>query len=246
MLHDLEYLATISALTNKGYSYPRAELDLMWKQILLNQFHDVLPGSSIGEVFKDAVDLYKGVEKKYKKLLADLPFTNEKKSDSSSIIINNTLGWERKGVIALDNKGQSASKKRRVSTDSDLTQIDSFGQTLAFMEVGGYGYTVYKPITCPHHAHAFKKGQLHWLKNKIVSAAFDYEGRMTQLHLHGDDRNAISKDYHGNQFVIFDDIPLFWDAWDVMDYHLETRKPINEKLQHVKILDEGPLRASLE
>ncbi|VDI17535.1 alpha-mannosidase [Mytilus galloprovincialis] len=59
-------------------------------------------------------------------------------------------------------------------------------------------------------------------------------------------RNAISKDYHGNQFVIFDDIPLFWDAWDVMDYHLETRKPINEKLQHVKILDEGPLRASLE
>lgn len=71
-----------------------------------------------------------GVEKKYKKLLADVPFTNEKKSDSSSIIINNTLGWERKGVIALDNKGQSANKKRRVSTDSDLTQIDSFGQTL--------------------------------------------------------------------------------------------------------------------
>ncbi|XP_063403459.1 alpha-mannosidase 2C1-like [Mytilus trossulus] len=246
MLHNLEYLAAISALTSKGYSYPRAELDLMWKQILLNQFHDVLPGSSIGEVFKDAVDLYKDVEKKYKKLLSEVPFTNEKKSDNSSIIIHNTLGWERKGVIALDNKGQSASKKRRVSSDSDLTQIDSFGQTLAFMEVGGYGYTVYKPIACQHHTHAFKKGQLHWLKNKVVSAAFDYEGRMTQLHLHGVERNAISKDYHGNQFVIFDDIPLFWDAWDVMDYHLETRKPINEKLQHVKILDEGPLRASLE
>ena len=28
----------------------------------------------------------------------------------------------------------------------------------------------------------------------------------------------------GNQFVIFDDIPLFWDAWDVMEYHVETRK----------------------
>ncbi|CAG2231763.1 MAN2C1 [Mytilus edulis] len=106
--------------------------------------------------------------------------------------------------------------------------------------------TQYKPIACPHHTHAYKKGQLHWLKNKVVSAAFDYEGRMTQLHLHGDDRNAISKDYHGNQFVIFDDIPLFWDAWDVMDYHLETRKPISEKLQHVKILDEGPLRLQLE
>lgn len=29
-----------------------------------------------------------------------------------------------------------------------------------------------------------------------------------------------------NQFVIFDDVPIYWDAWDVMDYHLETRKPL--------------------
>ena len=36
-------------------------------------------------------------------------------------------------------------------------------------------------------------------------------------------RNAIVPGRHGNQFVIFDDVPLFWDAWDVMDYHLETR-----------------------
>ena len=28
---------------------------------------------------------------------------------------------------------------------------------------------------------------------------------------------------YGNQLVIFDDVPLYWDAWDVMDYHLETR-----------------------
>lgn len=27
----------------------------------------------------------------------------------------------------------------------------------------------------------------------------------------------------GNQFVMFDDVPLYWDAWDVMDYHLQTR-----------------------
>jgi len=36
-------------------------------------------------------------------------------------------------------------------------------------------------------------------------------------------RNIIASNCYGNQFVIFDDVPLFWDAWDVMDYHLETR-----------------------
>ena len=90
------------------------------------------------------------------------------------------------------------------------------------------------------------QGDLYWLKNRGVSAAFDKVGRMIQLHLHGSERNAISKNHYGNQFVIFDDIPLFWDAWDVMDYHLETRKPLSEAMQHVKILDEGPIRASLE
>ncbi len=36
-------------------------------------------------------------------------------------------------------------------------------------------------------------------------------------------REAVSEGEHLNQMVIFDDIPLYWDAWDVMDYHLETR-----------------------
>ena len=36
-------------------------------------------------------------------------------------------------------------------------------------------------------------------------------------------RNAVADGCLANQLVLFDDVPLFWDAWDVMDYHLETR-----------------------
>lgn len=36
-------------------------------------------------------------------------------------------------------------------------------------------------------------------------------------------REALSDGCRGNQFVVFDDVPLYWDAWDVMDYHLQTR-----------------------
>ncbi len=49
----------------------------------------------------------------------------------------------------------------------------------------------------------------------------------------------------GNQFVIFDDVPLFWDAWDVMEYHLETRKPLGSQ-EKASIMENGPLRASLK
>lgn len=38
-----------------------------------------------------------------------------------------------------------------------------------------------------------------------------------------DFRETISEGCFGNQFALFDDVPLYWDAWDVMDYHLQTR-----------------------
>ena len=48
-LHDAEFLA--AALVS---DYPRAELDRLWRLLLLNQFHDILPGSSIREVVEEA------------------------------------------------------------------------------------------------------------------------------------------------------------------------------------------------
>jgi alpha-mannosidase len=54
MLKDLEYLATLASIHSKGYTYPKKELDEMWENVLLCQFHDVLPGSSIEMVYDDA------------------------------------------------------------------------------------------------------------------------------------------------------------------------------------------------
>lgn len=49
LLHDAELLACA-----RGGAYPRAELDRLWKLLLLQQFHDILPGSSIRLVYEDA------------------------------------------------------------------------------------------------------------------------------------------------------------------------------------------------
>uniref|UniRef100_A0AAZ3NXT0 alpha-mannosidase n=1 Tax=Oncorhynchus tshawytscha TaxID=74940 RepID=A0AAZ3NXT0_ONCTS len=58
-------------------------------------------------------------------------------------------------------------------------------------------------------------------------------------------REAISHGCSGNQFVLFDDVPLYWDAWDVMDYHLQTRKPVVEVVSPVQIASPGGLRGSV-
>jgi alpha-mannosidase len=59
MLRDIEYLATLATVKNgfgkKGsYKYPKKDIDDMWENVLLCQFHDCLPGSSIEMCYDDS------------------------------------------------------------------------------------------------------------------------------------------------------------------------------------------------
>lgn len=53
------------------------------------------------------------------------------------------------------------------------------------------------------------------------------DGCITSLYDRVNDRETIEKGGKANKFVIFDDIPLFWEAWDVEVYHLETRRELS-------------------
>ena len=58
MLRVVEYLCAVASIKNPGYVYPREELDRIWKTLLLNQFHDILPGSAIAWVHRQAREEY--------------------------------------------------------------------------------------------------------------------------------------------------------------------------------------------
>ena len=54
LLRTVEYLGAAAVLSDPEYVYPREELDRIWKTLLLNQFHDILPGSAIAWVHRQA------------------------------------------------------------------------------------------------------------------------------------------------------------------------------------------------
>ncbi|GEC02832.1 alpha-mannosidase [Streptomyces spinoverrucosus] len=57
LLHEAELWAATAAV-RAGFSYPYEELDRIWKTVLLHQFHDILPGSSIAWVHREARATY--------------------------------------------------------------------------------------------------------------------------------------------------------------------------------------------
>ena len=80
LLHDVEFLSAIASKSANGnsrgathprFSYPTNELDRLWKILLLNQFHDILPGSSITLVYEDSKEQYADIRKSGDKLRTD-------------------------------------------------------------------------------------------------------------------------------------------------------------------------------
>ena len=53
-LHDAEFLASLASVLDSHYEYPAATLRHAWELVCLNQFHDIIPGSSIGPVYVES------------------------------------------------------------------------------------------------------------------------------------------------------------------------------------------------
>ena len=58
MMADAEFYSVLANGLGNGYEYPEKELEKNWKLLLLNQFHDILPGSSIKDVYEDSAVQY--------------------------------------------------------------------------------------------------------------------------------------------------------------------------------------------
>ncbi|KAH3736880.1 hypothetical protein DPMN_043455, partial [Dreissena polymorpha] len=256
-LHDVEFVHSVAFALNKEHSYPHESLDKLWKLLLLNQFHDVLPGSSIGMVYEDAHKYYNEIMVTGENLFTNGCHAVTKQPDSEADstkghLIWNTQSFDRSEVVTIPTKGQQEgplNKKQKTSKSemSDAPQTDRDGNALYYVNIDSYGFRAltkqtlsFKSVTIEKKANYFK------LQNSHLTAHVDRQGRVVEMYMAGSDRNAIDPTYPANQFVLYDDVPLYWDAWDVMDYHMETGKPVQTVISEAEIIEKGPLRASLK
>ena len=94
---DLELLSLLAK--KKGISYPKETLERMWKVILLNQFHDILPGSAIHEVYEVSKKEYEELLCKAHELIGER--TKALAGEGDGITVFNTLGFVRDDVVTL-------------------------------------------------------------------------------------------------------------------------------------------------
>ncbi|KAI5117584.1 hypothetical protein M0805_004579 [Coniferiporia weirii] len=264
LLRDIELVATLaSVLHPKKYTYPRQQIDELWEKVLLCQFHDVLPGSSIGMVYEDAEVYYAEVAKKGRALfnealsillhpaasialspsdptpLAALPKPRPGAGPGSVVAFNTTM-FARRDVVQVPLAGTGGS--RLCAAVVQAAEDGKTGYALVQAE-HGLGLASLRGMFADCSAasvHTTGSGDFT-LRNDLVEMTIS-GGRITSLLDKKIGRELIAQGESGGM-VIFEDRPGYWDAWDVEIHHLEKRTPL--AFSDVKIVAKGPLRAAV-
>ncbi|KAG6013834.1 hypothetical protein E4U54_006266 [Claviceps lovelessii] len=226
LLRAIEQLATIASIEKSGYKYPSADIDGMWEKVLLCQFHDCLPGSSIEMCYDESDKFYAEVfntgEKLLKELYSSLGASVVQPSCVHESVVVNTLPWHRKEIIEV-----SETEVGVACGDGHMLPLRPF--------------RIEQDKNEPH-VTVTVNGNVFVLQNEQLRVVVE-NGCITSLYDLAHDREVVEKGGKANKFVIFDDIPLFWEAWDVEVYHLDTRREL--EYGQTRIHESKPHRITL-
>lgn len=237
-LMDLELLGVLSA---DGVAYPVKELDQMWKLVLLNQFHDILPGSSIEEV-------YEVTKAEYAQLAAQLDeMTCERTKaiagEGDAITIFNTTGKIRNDVVNLGDMDAAAI------ADSNGTiwpvQKTADGSVAYVENLPSKGYQSFVPADTADAASPFILHGDHELETPFYRIRLDAQGMFTSIYDKENDREVIQEGQRANLMRMYEDKPIYFDNWDIDIFYTEKFWDI-DNVERMEWTELGPVRAALE
>ena len=212
-LRNAELLASIS-----GIPYPAAELEAAWKTLLLNQFHDILPGSSIDWVY----------EENHRDLEGVIATANAICESCMRVLAS----WSAGSAITVFNPNSH-----------ERTELIDIGGTLFPVSLPACGYAELDPAEPRAMPAAVSAGERH-IENEHLRVEWDASGCLVSIHDKTANREVLAAGARGNLFQLHVDDPKLWDAWDIDIEYRDSVTDITD-LESVDVVDKGPLRASV-
>jgi alpha-mannosidase len=235
LLHDAEALASIQHLLQ--FAYPQDVLHAAWETVLLHQFHDILPGSSIRDVYEDAERDYARMQETVSgvvdETLATLAQHIRYDEDMQGFAVFNTIGATLGGPVDVTLPGRGPVEIVGPSGRIRPFQwLDSEKRRALLIPdtVPGYGHKAYIVRPAAHDGigpvtHAVTATS-NRLENNLLRAEFDPKGNLIRLYDLENFRDVLVPDAVGNQLWAYVDRPHQWDAWDVESYVQDQGWPL--------------------
>jgi alpha-mannosidase len=227
--------AAASAL--KGFVYPAPRMESAWKRLLLNQFHDVLPGSSIRRVYEEAEAAFASVIKDAGET-ATAAASTFSDGDPGAVTTFNSLSWERMALVPMPEGAQGAADAR----GNSLTVQEMDGRRMAEVTVPPCGWTSVRTAARGPAVHNTVDATRRLLENEFLRVEFNARGEITSILDKETERELAAGPC--NSFRMYKDVPAAFDAWDIDSMYPLTPLPLEEEAQ-IEVLADGPLAAAV-
>ena len=193
--------------------YPAAELDGNWKKLLLNQFHDIIPGSSIRLVYETTEKEHAEIARSCRKILTETAACLFRKCSGSLVLVNSLSGVWR-GAVELP---ASWSACRVTDSSGNAVPTQEFnGHVYASVTLPGTSFTTLRKGAKCRKASA-KAGGNTVLENDLIRYEFAADGTLLKAFDKEMRREVLSAP--GNVLSLYHDRPNSYDAWDIDLYY---------------------------
>lgn len=219
-LRNAEILSSAAELMGKS-DYDGAELERLWKILLVNQFHDILPGSSIHEVYENAREDYAELNRGLEKLINEKLNVLFSERDQEAFTVVNYLNVPYTGEVKIKlpegyNSVEYADEQIPCAKLSDKT-----GDYISFVaeKIPSLSGRTYRFSKSEHPTQPCVKAEKNLLENNILRVEFDNNGEITSVFDKENDREVLAA--VGNTLCIYQDKPIHESAWNLeFDYRM--------------------------
>ncbi len=260
-----------SLATFYGRPYPQDEMELAWKNLLFDHFHDIMPGSGIAVNYLDAKRNLENVDRAAKEVtlgsLGEIAAHVNTQQPGAPVILFNSLSWPRTDVTEIEAQLPEAAHQIQVADSSgkpaetQLLSLDPETHRARFLLLAhtpSLGYATYfaRAAASASPVHSLLKASADTLENEFIRVKIDPQtGCMTSLFDKRSGTEALApaetdtggprNSTCGNLLQTFVDKPKQWDAWNI-DADFEKQHWDLDKADEVKLVESGPLRAVIE
>jgi alpha-mannosidase len=248
LLHDAEFLATWATLLDSGYQYPADTLHEAWKLLCLNQFHDIIPGSSITSVYVESLQQYRQIQE-MGTAVRDTALESIAGQLDGDLLAVNPTSFKRADLAFWPGQLAAGETLCRAGGEPIATQTTANGVWLAVGELPPFSVT---PLIKVEDGQSGVKDGFssltitpNLLENDSLRVELNEAGDITRIYDKTNRREVLPVGAIANQFQAFEDRPMSWDAWDI-DIFYEDKMWTADPASSVQVAEAGPLRATLE
>lgn len=235
MMMDLELLGVLAG------DYPAEEDTRLWRDIiLLNQFHDILPGSSIGEVYDVTKQEYEQLAQEVSGMIRER--LNRLAGQGNGVTVFNTLGFVRDDIVNL-GAVKAGGLMDEAGTVYPVQQ--TAGGAVAYLKgLPSKGYKTFKAVEA-EAVSPFRRTDNRHLETPFYRIELNSNGSFASIFDKEFDRELVKPGKTANQLRLFEDKPMYYDNWDIDMFYTEKSWPVDD-LVSMAWTDDGPVQTTLE